>query len=280
MKHINFQHLVFNDFDFCPYCHSKEIIKHGHQHKHQRYICKHCHKTFSTRNNTILFSSKLSDNKLKSLISMLIDGIGMHQIKHQLDISIPTIILWKRKLQQLVKNSDDIVLSDDIYVDETYIDVSLKDKSKEHKRGLSHNKLQIIVAIDSNNKVFAKVNRTGLPRSIDIKNCISDHIKDGSIIYHDGGHYKNCFTDCKEVIIKSKSNESFKILNPINTLCSRIKRYLMVHIRIHKQNLQKWLDEFVEKINLAKNNFKDYLRIMKNRIFTSNIKHIRATRRI
>ncbi|MDD4532823.1 MAG: hypothetical protein PHW22_05270, partial [Bacilli bacterium] len=45
-------------FRSCPYCKSSKIKKYGIVHKHQRYKCNNCNRTFVSTNNTFLSSSK------------------------------------------------------------------------------------------------------------------------------------------------------------------------------------------------------------------------------
>lgn len=115
----------------CPYCHSHNIKKNGKEHNHQRWYCKDCHKSFSSRTGTILNSSKLRPVQIRRIVSMLSDGVLFHQVAHQIGVSVQTVCLWKRKLQALVKSQKNSVLSGKVYVDHTYISVPAKERSKE-----------------------------------------------------------------------------------------------------------------------------------------------------
>ena len=137
--------LSATSFLCCPHCGCANIKKHGKEHGHQRWYCKDCHKTFAGRSDTILFSSKLKPGQLRRMLSLLSDGVLTHQIAHQVKVSIQTVILWKRKLQHLVKTQENIVLSGKIVVDETYIHVPAKERSKIRKRGLSKDLMPIVL---------------------------------------------------------------------------------------------------------------------------------------
>ena len=50
----------FQNGVFCPHCNSIHIKKNGHKGTIHRFLCKDCGKTFTSRNNTITFSSKKS----------------------------------------------------------------------------------------------------------------------------------------------------------------------------------------------------------------------------
>lgn len=261
---------TISSFNYCPYCGSEEIKKNGKAHSHQRWLCHHCHRSFSSRNETILFSSKLKPGQLRKIISLLSDGVLVHQVSHQADVSIQTVILWKRKLQHLVKNQDSIVLSGNVWVDETYINVPMKERRKESKRGLSKNKLQIAVGVDSQNKVIALINQRGMPSNSDSEKVFNNHIAPGSIVRSDEGHYGTAFQNCINIQTNSKSVNAKRDLNPINRICALVQRLFYVHSRIHHKNRQKYLDEFVSKYNEYNDkNFASYMNMIYSRIFFS-----------
>ena len=95
------------------------------------------------------------------MISLLKDNVLIHQVSHQIKVSIQTVILWKRKLQHLVKKQDNIVLFNNVYVDETYIKIPMKERAKIKKRGLSKELKQIAVAIDDKGHALAILNGRG-----------------------------------------------------------------------------------------------------------------------
>lgn len=121
--------------DECPFCHSHNIKKNGKEHHHQRWYCKECHRSFSSRTGTVLNSSKLKPVQIKRMVSMLSDGVLFHQVAHQIGVSVQTVCLWKRKLQALVKSQENSVLSGKVYADHTYISVPMKERSKKRRMG-------------------------------------------------------------------------------------------------------------------------------------------------
>ena len=55
-----FSQKKFENGVFCPHCNSINVKKNGHKGIIQRFLCKDCGKSFTSRNNTITFSSKKS----------------------------------------------------------------------------------------------------------------------------------------------------------------------------------------------------------------------------
>ncbi len=48
-------HAPTSDRRPCPYCESREVIKHGHKAGHQRFRCRRCGKTFTSTYGTPLY---------------------------------------------------------------------------------------------------------------------------------------------------------------------------------------------------------------------------------
>ena len=262
--------LSATSFLCCPHCGCANIKKHGKEHGHQRWYCKDCHKTFAGRSDTILFASKLKPGQLRRMLSLLSDGVLTHQIAHQVKVSIQTVILWKRKLQHLVKTQENIVLSGKIVVDETYIHVPAKERSKIRKRGLSKDLVQIAVAVDEKGRSLALLNGKGRASKQDSEQIFRNHIAPNSIVIHDKGWYGKAFGQCDEVAIDSQSREAHALLNPINRFCNTIQRLFKVHLRIHPHNTQKYLDEFVERREIYDDEkYEDYFSKISQRIFES-----------
>ena len=135
MGFFDCRNMTMRAVDECPFCHSHNIKKNGKEHHHQRWYCKECHRSFSSRTGTVLNSSKLKPVQIKRMVSMLSDGVLFHQVAHQIGVSVQTVCLWKRKLQALVKSQENSVLSGKVYADHTYISVPMKERSKKRRRG-------------------------------------------------------------------------------------------------------------------------------------------------
>ena len=133
MSFFGCRNMTMRAVDECPFCHSHNIKKNGKEHNHQRWYCKECHRSFSSRTGTILNSSKLRPVQIKRMVSMLSDGVLFHQVAHQIGVSVQTVCLWKRKLQALVKSQENSVLSGKVYADHTYISVPVKERSKKRR---------------------------------------------------------------------------------------------------------------------------------------------------
>lgn len=169
MGFFDCRNMTMRAVDECPFCHSHNIKKNGKEHHHQRWYCKECHRSFSSRTGTVLNSSKLKPVQIKRMVSMLSDGVLFHQVAHQIGVSVQTVCLWKRKLQALVESQENSVLSGKVYADHAYISVPMKERSKKKKKGLSENLRQVAAATDDSKKILAALGGKGMPLAETLK---------------------------------------------------------------------------------------------------------------
>lgn len=93
MGFFDCRNMTMRAVDECPFCHSHNIKKNGKEHHHQRWYCKECHRSFSSRKGMVLNSSKLNPVQIKCMVSMLSDGVLFHQVAHQIGVSVQTVCL-------------------------------------------------------------------------------------------------------------------------------------------------------------------------------------------
>ncbi len=83
-----------NHVMICPECRSNEVVKNGHRHNNQRYICKHCGKQFADR-----YSSRGYPPEIRQQCLDLHDqGISFREIERQTGVSHNTVINWVKSL--------------------------------------------------------------------------------------------------------------------------------------------------------------------------------------
>ena len=181
------------------------------------------------------------------MLSLLSDGVPAHPVAHQVKASIQTVVLWKRKPRHLAKAQESIVLSGKTVVDETYIRVPAKERGKIRKRGLPKGLMQTAVAVDEKGRSLALPNGKGRASKQDSEQIFRNHIAPNSIVIHDKGWYGKAFGQCDEVAMDSRSREAHALLNPIDRFCNTIQRLSKVRLRIRPHDIQKCLDEFVER---------------------------------
>ncbi len=141
----------------CCNCGSKAIIRHGITKVGLiRYKCKECGKTFTSITGTIFDQRKISVSEWIDFMVMII-GHGSFNLTSKMNRNaLTTTKYWMKKLFLVLEDwQDSIVLSGNVYLDETYYPLMGKDTEKKpdgkDMRGLSRNKMCIGCAWDGKN---------------------------------------------------------------------------------------------------------------------------------
>mgnify|MGYP002350363875 CR=1 FL=1 len=261
--------LYATGFNCCPHCGSTSFKRNGKTFSgRQRWICRDCGRTFTGRAGTILFSSKLKPRQISSMFTLLVDSSTLRQAMHISMVSLQTALLWRRKIEKLKRIADLPKLSGNVNVDETFINVA-RSGELETKRGVSKNKLRIVVGVDDSGRCMAKVSGFGMPKNSDSERDFGGMIEEGSTVTHEDSNYGKAFTGCKEIAVNSKSDESNRLMNPVNRFCARVQRIFAVHLRIHRFRAQNYLGSLCSDYESWPGSFKEFLSSNRDKIFFS-----------
>jgi len=238
----------------CPDCGSTEYKLIGHTpNGRQRYECKECGKPYTILTNSIFHSTKKSLSDWCLYLVLMTFNVPLELTEELCGISHPTAMLWRKKVFATVDGyQDHLYLYDRVWIDETYILDSriLHDENHKKKRGLSKDLICIVVAIDNHKNVLAIVCGNGKPSGPRIYKALKDHIREGSVIVHDGEKAHNMLIEknhCQSEVYKAdiKDEDYLEKMALVNNLCSWIKRYIYRYIGMRKDNLQSYLNWFV-----------------------------------
>jgi len=238
----------------CPYCNSSYYHLDGTTNaKHTRYRCESCGSSYTLLSDSIFSSAKISLHKLMEYIELMSFNVPLELLCDVLNISSNTAELWRKKIFKTVDGyQEHLLLSGDIWIDETYIEdyEVLAKKDGKHLRGLSRSKICIVVAIDSNKNMVAIISGHGKPSSKRILNTLKSHIKEGSHIIHDGERSHNRLIEelnCSEEFYKANPKDPVYLehMRLINNMCGWLKRYIWRFIGMDIKNLQSYLNWFI-----------------------------------
>lgn len=238
----------------CPFCESTTHIDDGYTGSgRQRYRCTDCARTYTLLHSSIFYSAKIPFHKASMYLALMTFNVPLEMLEELCDISVNTAMLWRKKIFTTVDSYQGKVwLRDRVWIDETYMnDASvLHDEGNVKKRGLSSQKICIIVAIDIHKNIYAKICGHGKPTSSRIKKALKDHIQPGSTIVHDGDNAHAGLIELlnlkSETYIADPHGKNYiENMALINNLCSWLKRYLFRFIGMDLENLQSYLNWFV-----------------------------------
>ncbi len=249
----------------CPYCESKHFIKNGYtKNKIQRYKCSSCFKTFTVLNNTIFENHKISISEWIEFCLNLFHYNSISSDSKSNKNSLTTSRYWIHKLFLVLESiQEDIVLSNKVYLDETYYSVIKEDITLtidgHKKRGISSNKICIATATDKKN-VICFVCGKGKPSKSRMLKVFKDHIKEKSTLIHDGENSHEILVselNLEEEVYPTSATKGLSDednpLYPINRIHALLKPFLNAHSGFDRDDIQGYLNFFCFKMNPPKN---------------------------
>ena len=256
---IMFEEMISTDNIQCPRCGSSKYISHGRdKNGTKRYRCKECSKTFNAISNSLFFSSKVNIKAWFAFLESLLSGTSVRAACIVAKVSYVTGSEWLNKIFMSLKYyQDEIVLDKEVFIDETYIhedkskifyyeEIGKIKKVRKEPRGISKNKICILVATDKN-KSFGEIVCHGRPRrEINYQIC-KKHIQNNSTVIGDEDTsltYASRLMGWNRTQIKAYTEEAFERLQPIDDVCNRFKFFINKHRGFKKDLLQDYINLF------------------------------------
>lgn len=246
---------ILNNFilKHCKFCNSTYLQKDGFtKNGIQRYRCRECSKRYTLTKNSIFENHKIPISEWIEYLLSLFREQSFTSISKMNKNSYTTTNYWLKKVFLLIDDyQNNIILSNNIQIDETFYSVVKREipiiKGKK-QRGLSNSKICIGIACDDTH-VYCSVEGTGKTSMRKTTDTFIDHIKPGATLIHDAEKSHNELVqllNLTSIQYHSKDLKGFSDednpLNPINTRCSQLKRFLNSHSGINRNELQNLLN--------------------------------------
>ena len=87
----------------CPHCQGNHVVKNGHDHGVQRYICRECGKPFGATTNTIFYSTKLSYKQWIFFIQCELMHLTLRESAQTIGVSQTAAFSMHHKLYDAIK---------------------------------------------------------------------------------------------------------------------------------------------------------------------------------
>jgi len=238
----------------CPDCSSTDVWLDGSTNQGRaRYQCPKCGNRFSALTGTVFENAKLPLHKVMKIVEVMCHNASLRLIELTCEVSHSTAFLWRHKVFSTVSCwQDKVVLAGRVWIDEMYFsDTRIEKKPGERRRrGLSKDKICVVVAIDSRGKALAVVSENGKPSTKRINKALEKHIEEGSTIVHDCEKAHNALVKKLELVDERyKANAADPVyleqMKLVNHLCSWIRRYVERFACMKSENLQSYLDWFI-----------------------------------
>ncbi|MBQ9317194.1 MAG: IS1595 family transposase [Atopobiaceae bacterium] len=237
----------------CPACGASVAWSDGSNGARPRFRCPACGSRFGLLTGTVFANAKLPLHKIMRIVEVMCHNASLRLIELTCEVSHSTAFLWRHKVFSTVSGwQDHVVLSGRVWIDEMYFEDTRveRDPGAPRRRGLSKDKVCVVVAIDSFKQAMAVVSENGKPSTKRINGALKTHIRRGSTIVHDCEKAHNALV--RELALV---DERYKAVTTdptyleqmalVNHLCSWIRRYVERFSCMKSDNLQAYLDWFV-----------------------------------
>jgi transposase-like protein len=278
----------------CPHCQSSDIYGHGTYRGRGRYKCKTCKKTFNDNTGTAIDGIK-KVTEFQSYINLLMTSISLQKAADKLDVNVSTVFTWRHKLLSALSTVNGSVFTGIVECDDKQLDIS--EKGSKHlerdsykrpsdrntKRGISNDKISVMVAADRTNNIAMKIAKQGRLDVKSIEESIGNYVQKSNILCSDAHPSIISWASSKELehhtFVASKQhvkNKCFHVQH-VNSIDNRFERWQKQFYGVATKYLQNYLNWFVflEKV---KNTYDKYSEIVKTMF--ENINTIAAFRNI
>jgi transposase-like protein len=230
----------------CVHCGSVSVKRNGKYRSRQRYLCKDCGKTFNDMTNTPFSGSRYPEKWVK-YIEMMVEGYTLPKIAKRLKIHLSTAFYWRHKILNALGTQGFAQLTGIVESDETFFRESMKGREithrkakkrgeKDEKRGISNQKIAVVVAQDRNGNAVARKAGTGRVKAEEIEAAIGKYIDPNSLLCTDTATNYKKFAKMKKLQHEA-INERQK---------QRVKKgiYHIQHVNNFHNRLKKWMIRF------------------------------------
>lgn len=270
---------LFSNGISCPICGDVEhIVKNGKRAGSQRYICKHCKKSFMANTTSILERTHKSISVWKKFLECMVHGMSILKTAEVCEINKNTAFAWRHKvLDALSQIMEDAALEGIVEADETFFILSYKGQKSDlprkpkrrgesaSKRGLSREQVCVPCAIDRKGKVVSKISNLGRIQTQGLHRVFDGKIKNKSILCTDKASAYVRFSadnDLKLIQIKGgKEKLDIYHINHANAYHSGLKTFLKTFKGVSTKYLNNYLtwNIFVSKKGTIKEKVNDML---------------------
>ena len=130
-NYSSFDEMKFPDgVNFCIKCKNADtVVKNGKRNGRQRYKCKECNATFTATTDTVMLNTRKTSDVWEEFIWCMLQKYSMRKAAVHRNIAF----MWRHKILNILRLTDDTKLSGIIEADETYIRRSCKGNHSKDK---------------------------------------------------------------------------------------------------------------------------------------------------
>lgn len=273
----------------CPHCHTDDIYGHGIYKGRKRYKCKQCSKTFNDFTGTAISGIKKVD-KFQEYIELTLESISIRKAAKELKISTNTIFDWRHKILTSLSMINGNSFVGIVECDDKQFKINEKGNrrlnrkaykrpsDRKTKRGISNDKLSVMVATDRKGNSLMKIAKMGRIDSDSVEKTIGSFINSNNILCSDSHPSIILWANNKKLehhtFVASKQHVKSKCyhVQHVNSLDNRYERWIKPFYGVATKYLSQYLNWFVfiQKMKKSSEPLKDFANIIMTNIKTIN----------
>ena len=273
----------------CPHCHTNDIYGHGIYKGRKRYKCKQCSKTFNDFTGTAISGIKKVD-KFQEYIELTLESVSIRKAAKKLKVSTNTIFDWRHKILASLSMINGNSFVGIVECDDKQFKINEKGNRKlvreaykrpsdrKSKRGISNDKLSVMVATDRKGNPLMKIAKMGRIDSDSVEKTIGSFISPNNILCSDSHPSIILWANKKELehhtFVASKQhvkNRCYHVQH-VNSLDNLYERWIKPFYGVATKYLSQYLNWFVflQKIKKSSEPIKEFANIIMVNIKTIN----------
>ena len=264
----------------CPHCDSSDLYGHGMYKGRKRYQCKSCRKTFNDFTGTAISGIKKTE-KFQKFIGMIPERYSIRKAAAKLEVNVKTIFDWRHKILSSLKVNNGQSFSGIVECDDKQLVISYKGSRKlerepykrpsdrKTKRGISNDKISVMVATDRKGNPTMQVAKIGRVDSISIENVMGNFIKKENVLCSDSNPSiiawakekrleHHTFVASKHQHVKDKCYH----IQHVNSMDNLYERWVKQYYGVATKYLEQYLNLFIftEKSKKSKDPIVDLIK--------------------
>lgn len=156
----------------CPHCGATDIYGHGLYRGRRRYKCKSCRKTFNDLTGTAVDGIKKLE-QFQEYLLLVVESVTIRKAAKKIGVNVKTIFDWRHKLLSSMEALNGTGFTGIVECDDKQLDINGKGQrdldrkaykrpsDRDAKRGVSNDKVSIMVATDRNGGPTMRVAKIG-----------------------------------------------------------------------------------------------------------------------
>jgi transposase-like protein len=226
----------------CPKCGGTHIVRNGHKHNKQQYLCRECSTSFCETTGSVLCCSHSGETVWKQIVKDTIEGVSIDSTAESLELHHETVFNMRHKIlycleqnqSQKPKTLEGVCEADETYILESQkgrkLPVNYHRKARIHgakaeKRGISDEYICVCAAVERDGAAFSTAINRATPGKEEILDVFGNMVTTDTLLLCDGSKNYEILSKTGKCVTANinPDNAGLNNINAVNGYHSFIK---------------------------------------------------------